>query len=139
MSRDDRPYNLTQVPSVKQYKQGLEAIRAKMSDLQLQSLLKLFEKQYSAPNQTVTATKLAEFIEKSVIVVNNCYGKSGARFCDEIGFNLSQYFNENMRSDFKVLPKGWPIWSIGYEIGTIFYWEMRKEVAEALEQLSWLT
>lgn len=118
---------LNQVPSSAEYVAGLRRIQSHMSELQMQ----LLQKQYSAPNRSVTAPELAKLTNAtSYSVVNLFYGKLGDLFCKETGLKAAKGRDNVVR--------WWTVWSIGYNTHEGFVWEMHSEVAEALEILGWV-
>ncbi|MGB3633997.1 MAG: hypothetical protein WA982_08145 [Rubrobacteraceae bacterium] len=109
--------------SAEEYISGLTAIASCMSDVQRRILFA----QYHAPYRTVTSPQLAKLaeIQGGYPVVNSHYGRLGREFCENTGFR----------------PNGgwWRVWSLGYSTPEGYMWEMRPQVAEAIESLGWVS
>ena len=122
-------YTLNKILSSSDYVSGLRAIESSMSETQRQ----LLQNQYYFPSRTATATQLGEMIDMKFGGVNLLYGKLGSLFSKETGVKPSHQKNNKH--------EWWSIWSNGYRAhkSNIFFWEMRPEVAEALEELGWVT
>lgn len=122
-------YTLDKILSSSDYVSGLQAIESSMSEQQRQ----LLQKQYYSLNRTATATQLGKMLNMKYRSVNSLYWRLGRLFSKETGVKPSQQkINE---------PRWWSIWSSGYKnsLSDRFHWKMRPEVAEALEELGWVT
>ena len=122
-------YTLDKILFSSDYVSGLRAIESSMSEPQRQ----LLQEQYYSPNLTATATQLGEILNIKYGGVNSLYGRLGKLFSKENGVKPShQKIDE---------PRWWSILSNGYKDHKSgnFFWEMRSEVAEALEKLGWVT
>jgi len=121
----ERIDGLKSVPSPKSYAEALKSIE--ISDKQRQVLLA----NYHAPYRTSTTTELAEMaqIEGGYSVVNSLYGKLGHKLCDYLGVEIEP--ND-------IQGQWWPILAIGYNGDRSFHWQLRDEVAKALEILNWI-
>lgn len=123
-----RIYKQSRLPSVEEYVEGLNAIEARMNELQRRLLVE----QYHAPDRSVTGKQLASLTGlKSWNPVNALYGRLGHMFCDATGYKPDRREGGGYR--------WWAVWSLGYATSKGFVWEMWPEVAEALEQLGWVT
>ncbi|MBD2136605.1 HNH endonuclease [Anabaena sp. FACHB-1237] len=119
--------NLITVPSCTEYVTGFTKIRSQMNELQLH----LLQKQYFAPQRTVTAPELAKLTNiDNYVVINSIYGKLGHLFCEATGINPGKCKDGTVR--------WWTIFSKGYRSNKGFLWEMYPEVAEALKILGWV-
>ena len=122
-------YDMDDIPSVDDYARGLLLLRPQMKE----EHFRIFQAQYVYPNQTANATQIAEAaaIDGGHVVVNRLYGGLGHLFCDVVDFKPMLRPNSTHR--------WWAIWSIGHSTTDRgFLWEMRQEVAAALEQLGWV-
>ena len=120
----ERIDRLKSVPSPESYAEALKSIE--ISDKQRQVLLA----NYHALYHIATATQLAEMaqIEGGYSVVNSLYGKLGHKLCDYLGFKIEPDSDQT---------QWWPILAIGYNGDQGFHWQLRDEVAKALETLNW--
>ncbi len=124
-----RPPDMWNAPSVAQYVRVLTALQGRITD----EYLSLFQTHYNSPGRSATAQQLASStpVSGGVVVVNALYGKLGHAACDELGIK------PGFRSDNTY--QWWSVWFHGYQTPGGFVWEMRPEVATALEQLGWVT
>ena len=120
----ERIDRLKSVPSPEFYAEALQNID--ISDKQRQVLLA----NYHAPQRTASATELAELvkIEGGYRIVNQLYGKLGHKLCDYLGAEIEVSDDPG---------QWWPILAIGFDDNQHFYWQLRDEVAKALEILNW--
>jgi 5-methylcytosine-specific restriction enzyme A len=122
-------YTLDKILCSADYVSGLRAIELSMSEIQRQ----LLQNQYYLPNRTATATQLGEILNMNCDAISSLYWRLGRLFSKENGVKPSQQKIDG--------PRWWSIWSSGYKERNSgrFFWEMRPEVAEALEELGWVT
>lgn len=123
-----RIYDMVNIPSAAEYAKGLDAIRARLSEKQLRLLVS----QYYSNGRRVTAGELAQLagISGGYSTVNLLYGRMGRLFCEEFGIY------PEMRPD--ATHRWWSVWSKGWRSQKGFIWEMRPQVAKALELLGWV-
>ena len=121
----ERIDRLKSVPSPEAYAEALQNID--ISEKQRQVLLA----NYHASNRTASATELAELtqIEGGYRVVNHLYGKLGHKLYDYLGAEIEVGDEQG---------QWWPMLAIGYDDHHRFYWQLRDEVAKALEILKWI-
>lgn len=116
-----------------EYAAGLTAIAPRMSAVQRRLLVE----QYHAPGRQVTAPHLAQLaeVEGGYSVVNALYGRLGRLFCT----HTSERPDVRQRGPNKGKERLWATWSTGWREPNGFVWQMLPQVAEALEQLGWVT
>lgn len=121
-------YDMSDVPSASVYAAGLDAIRHRLSELQIRLLVE----QYYSENRSVTASELARLAEVrgGHPPVNRSYSLMAEWFCAETGIYPKKRANGKYR--------WWSVWSRGRSGEAGFVWSMRPEVAQALEQLGWV-
>jgi hypothetical protein len=115
---------LKQVPTAESFAEAFQAIG--ITDKEREILLA----NYYAPYRTATATDLAEVsqIQGGYNAVNSLYGKLAHKLCDYLGVKIEP--ND-------IHGQWWPVLAIGYNTERYFHWQLRDEVAEALEILKW--
>jgi len=111
-------------PSPQEYKKGFEAIRPRLSDMQL-SLLRAH---YGSPGHVATVQELARLCGiESWRTVNRQYGEVAKLLLTEMGYGKPRNYDGEL-------------WLIGiciwYAPMAMF---MRPEVAVALEELGWVS
>lgn len=116
-----------------EYAGGLGGIGDEISPKQRRLLVE----QYSAPNRQVTAPQLALLAEVNggYSVVNSLYGRMGRTFCNHTGHKPDVREGGSNRGKERL----WATWSSGWQGDNGWIWKMLPEVAEALEQLGWVT
>lgn len=122
-------YDLESIPSAVAYREGLLAIRAKVTPAHR----RIFQAQYYSPGHTATATQIAALagIKGGHTVINGLYGKLGHHFCDATGFKPELRPDDTAR--------WWAVWSTGISTATQgFLWTMRPQVCQALIDLGWM-
>jgi 5-methylcytosine-specific restriction protein A len=94
---------------------------------------RLFQAHYRAPNRVATSTQLSSWasIDGGHPVVNSLYGKLGHAFCDTLGIRPELRPDDSHR--------WWSGWSRGWNTPGGFVWQMLPQVAEAIEQLGWVS
>jgi putative restriction endonuclease len=115
--------------TVREYKQGLNLIRHKISESQYAIL----RTQYYAPNKTITSSQLAKAIGYSNFsIVNMQYGKLGHLIAASLNRLPTTRTEDGTYQWWKVL-------SSGTSSKSGFRWTMHSKLAQALEELEIVT
>jgi 5-methylcytosine-specific restriction enzyme A len=123
-----RHYEMTNAPSVYQYKQILSSF----SDSTLKKPKEIFKAHYSLPNHAGTTQEIADATGlDSNIVVHSTYSRLAKKLCGEIGIE------PDLRPDDSA--RWWSVWSIGFDTPKGFIWKLHPNFVIALEQLGWIS
>lgn len=118
------------MPTVKEYKHAFLMIRNKMTAKHM----KMLKAHYNSLGRAITERELADAAHYcGYRAANLQYGILGHRLCDVLGYEPKKRYD------------GRPIWTLvlaeaksRVSEGLEFQWVMRKEVAQALEELEWV-
>jgi putative restriction endonuclease len=123
-----RVFEMQNTPSVAEYVRALTALGNRVTD----EHRSLFRVHYHAPDRTATAKQIANWAGVAGwAIVNSRYGKLGHAVCDELGIKPQLRPDDTYR--------WWSMWSRGWSTPGGFVWQMLPKVAEALEQLGWVS
>ena len=122
-------FEMQNTPTVAEYVRALTVLRDRVTE----EHRALFQAHYRAADRAATAKQLAALagISGGWTVVNSRYGKLGHALCDELGIK------PELRPDFT--HRWWSVWSRGWNTRDGFVWQMLPKVADALEQLGWVS
>jgi 5-methylcytosine-specific restriction protein A len=122
-------YQIENAPSAPEYVRALTTLGERVTDEDRT----LFRVHYHAPDRTATSPQLANWagIAGGWTVVNSRYGRLGHALCDEFGIEPDLRPDDTYR--------WWSVWSRGWTTPGGFVWQMLPQVADALEQLGWVT
>lgn len=120
--------NLEAVPRAEAYVRALKQLGDRVTP-QDRAMLQVH---FHAPRREATATQIAgwAFVSGGVPMVNQRYGTLGRALAETLGLVPSS------RSD--GTRRWWTVWSRGWKAPHGFVWQMRPEVAEALDTLGWV-